>query len=71
MSKNPPLTILIIWLICIIGLLSVCADTAGSVSPAASDEAVPTSIPTRAPAEERAKGDLNAPVTLIEYGDYQ
>lgn len=52
-------------------MLSACGSTAESSDPAAIAEATSAPTPTRAPADERAKGDLNAPVTLIEYGDYQ
>ncbi len=45
-------------------LLGACGVSPPSV-------AAPTALPTRSPAAERAKGDPHAPVTLIEYGDYQ
>lgn len=64
MLKNFPLTTLIIWLLLLI-LLPGCTAAAEPASQAATAEA------PRASADERAKGDLDAPVTLIEYGDYQ
>ncbi len=68
MLKNFPLTNLIGWLLLLV-LLTGCAAAAGTTGQADTEEAV--SRPTRAPADERAKGDPNAPVTLVEYGDYQ
>ncbi len=46
-------------------LLTACAGPAGSPTPLVAGE------PAARTAEERAKGDPAAPVTLIEYGDYQ
>lgn len=68
MLKNLSFAALILWLLL---LLSACNSTAGLPSLAATGEATPVPIPTRTPADERAKGDLNTPLTLIEYGDYQ
>lgn len=68
MYKNSMAKVLILWLLL---LLSACSSAAGSPSLAATGEATSGPVPTRAPADERAKGNLNAPVTLIEYGDYQ
>lgn len=65
-----PYTALIGWLVILV-LLPACGARADTPNQATPDEVAPTIIPTRAPADERAKGDLNAPVTLIEYGDYQ
>lgn len=66
--KNFPLTRLIGWLLVLV-LLTGCTAAAGTTSQAGTEEAA-SRLP-RAPADERAKGDPNAPVTLIEYGDYQ
>ncbi|MFN8457323.1 MAG: hypothetical protein U0401_22140 [Anaerolineae bacterium] len=68
MLKNLSFAALILT---VLFMLSACGSTATPLGQAATEEATPTPPPTRAPADERAKGDLNAPVTLIEYGDYQ
>ncbi|MCL4303228.1 MAG: hypothetical protein KJ077_46510 [Anaerolineae bacterium] len=69
MIKNLLLAALILQLLL---LLSACGSAAALSDQTPTDEATPSFVPpTRAPADERAKGDPNAPVTLIEYGDYQ
>lgn len=64
MLKYFPLTNFIGWFLLVI-LLTGCTAAADPASQATTAEA------SRASADERAKGDPNAPVTLIEYGDYQ
>lgn len=69
MTKIPGYIPLLGWMVLLI-MFSACTLINAATSESA-DEAVPSLIPTRSPADERAIGDPNAPVTLIEYGDYQ
>lgn len=61
---GPRHTPLLLWAL-LITLLSACGSGGSAQQP------TPTPAPTRAPADERALGEPTAPVTLIEYGDYQ
>jgi hypothetical protein len=57
------------WIV-LLTLFSAC-NPLTNAAPSETANSTPTAIPTRIPADERAKGEVNAPVTLIEYGDYQ
>jgi len=56
---------LIVWLAL---LLAACGAPAARLGPTHAGSADPAA---NIAAAERAKGDPSAPVTLIEYGDYQ
>jgi hypothetical protein len=52
-------------------LLAACGAPAGRLGPTQAGGATTESASSNSGAAEPTKGDPNAPVTLIEYGDYQ